>query len=46
VIIHDLADTFDSLIGRAVLTVGATAGAATALLVGGLALLIHRKASR
>ncbi|MGP3775429.1 hypothetical protein ACTWJ8_31875 [Streptomyces sp. SDT5-1] len=48
-IVHDLGTLSTTLIGRAVLTVGATAGAtagtATALLVA-LAAAIHRKASR
>lgn len=42
--IHDLAALGTTLIGRAVLTVSATAGAATALLLGGLALAIHLRA--
>jgi hypothetical protein len=41
VIVHDLADLGATFIGRAVLTVGASAGAAAALLLGGLALAAH-----
>ncbi|MFZ3556444.1 MULTISPECIES: hypothetical protein [unclassified Streptomyces] len=40
-IVHDLATLGTTLIGRAVLTVSATAGIATALLLGGLALAAH-----
>lgn len=40
-IVHDLADLGTTLIGRAVLTVCATAGAATALLYGDITLAIH-----
>lgn len=43
-IVLDLATLGTTLIGRAVLTVGATAGATTALVVGALALAIHLRA--
>ncbi|MFF3497406.1 hypothetical protein ACFYWS_39445 [Streptomyces sp. NPDC002795] len=45
-IFHDLADLGTTLIGRAVLTAGASAGAATALLYGALALAIHLRTRR
>ncbi|MFZ3569937.1 hypothetical protein ACOKM5_23305 [Streptomyces sp. BH097] len=44
-IVHDLAALGTTLIGRAVLTVGASAGTAAALLIA-LATAIHRKAGR